>query len=70
MQAYVSALDIAIAHTGLGQVDSAIVWLDNAFQEKDSELFLFPVEPRFNSLRGDPRFATLLDRYWAAAASR
>jgi serine/threonine-protein kinase len=70
MQAYVSALDVAIAYTGLGQVDSAMVWLDNAFEEKDGELFLFPVEPRFNSLRADPRFTKLLNRYWAGAASR
>jgi serine/threonine-protein kinase len=70
IQAYVSALDIAIAHTGLGQVDSAMVWLEEAFEEKDSELFLFPVEPRFKSLRADPRFRELLNRYWAGAASR
>ena len=70
MQAYVSALDIAIAHTGLDQTDSAIVWLNAAFEEKDGELFLFPVEPRLKSLRADPRFTGLLNRYWASTPSR
>ena len=70
IQAYVSALDIAIAHVGLGQVDSAMVWLTAAFNEKDSELFLFPVEPRFKGLRADPRFTELLNRYWASTVSR
>jgi eukaryotic-like serine/threonine-protein kinase len=70
IQAYVSALDIAIAHTGLGQVDSAMAWLNTAFEEKGGELFLLPVEPRFKSLHADPRFTALLDRYWASTPSR
>ena len=70
IQAYVSAFDIAIAYAGLGPVDSAMAWLDRAFEEKDGELFLFPVEPRFKSLRADPRFTALLNRYWASTPSR
>jgi tetratricopeptide (TPR) repeat protein len=70
IQAYVSAFDIAIAYVGLGPVDSAMAWLDKAFEEKDGELFLFPVEPRLKSLRADPRFTALLNRFWASTPSR
>jgi serine/threonine-protein kinase len=70
IQPYVSALDIAIAHVGLGQSDSALAWLNRALEDKGGDIFLLPVEPRFRSLRGDPRFAALLDRYWASAAPR
>ncbi|MBI1723824.1 MAG: protein kinase [Gemmatimonadetes bacterium] len=65
---YVSALDIAIAHVGLGQSDSALVWLNRAFDDKGSDFFLLPVEPRFRSLRADPRFRALLNRYWIASS--
>jgi len=70
IQPYVAAFDVAIAYVGLGPADSALAWLDRAFREKDGELFLFPVEPRLQGLRADPRFAALLDRYWAHTPSR
>ena len=68
IQPYVSALDIAIAHEGLGQSDSALAWLNTAFVDKGGDIFLLPLEPRFRRLRADPRFATLLHRYWASTS--
>ena len=64
IQSYVSALDIAVAYAGLEQTDSALVWLSTAYDERASELFLIPLDPRFEAMRSDPAFRSLLDLHW------
>lgn len=61
-QQYVPSYWIALVYTALGDRGSAFTWLDKAVQERSSWLAWIKVEPRFDSLRGDPRFAALLDR--------
>lgn len=63
-QPYVSALDLSVAFAGLGEQDSAFTWLQEAYDERASELFLIPLDPRFADLRADPRFRDLLERHW------
>ncbi len=59
---YVSPLDIAILHTGLNQRDQAFEWLEKANKERCSRLIWLKPEPRFDKLRSDPRFQSLLRR--------
>jgi hypothetical protein len=61
-QRYVSADAIALIHAGLGEQEQAFAWLDKAYTERSSGLVFLKVEPRFDSLRADPRFADLLRR--------
>ena len=59
---YVSSYYIALVYTGLGEKDKAFEWLEKAFEERESYFNLFRVEPVFDTLRPDPRFASLLSR--------
>ncbi|HEV8486879.1 MAG TPA: winged helix-turn-helix domain-containing protein [Blastocatellia bacterium] len=45
-----------------GEHDKAFQWLERAYDIHDSEVFNLKVEPRFDSLRGDPRYQNLLRR--------
>jgi tetratricopeptide (TPR) repeat protein len=61
-QEYVPAVAIALIYAGLGEKDQAFTWLDKAYEERAFELTWLKVEPRWDSLRSDPRFADLLRR--------
>jgi len=58
----VSAWALASIHAGLGEKEEALHWLDRAFEERDSSLVWLKVHPRFDALRGEPRFEALLER--------
>lgn len=53
---------IAAVYAALGERDTAFQFLERAFRERDSLLVYLKVEPMFNPLRADPRFAALLTR--------
>jgi tetratricopeptide (TPR) repeat protein len=56
------ALDLAIVYVGLGQSDAAFTWLDRAYEQLSYQLIYLKVDPRFDSLRADPRYAALVRR--------
>jgi hypothetical protein len=39
-----------------------VAWLEQAFNERDSQLTYMKVEPAFDEVRSDPRFHQLLQR--------
>ena len=59
---YVPSYWIALVHVGLGDRDRAFEWLERANRERSAWLAWIKVEPRFDSLRSDPRFPLLLRR--------
>ena len=59
---YVPGTQIGVIYGGLGELDQAFEWLDRAYEEQDWFLVWLEVDPMYDPLRGDPRFATLLDR--------
>jgi eukaryotic-like serine/threonine-protein kinase len=61
-QRYVSAYNIAQIHARLQQKDQSLAWLENAFNQRDSQLPYMRVEPAFDEIRSDPRFQQLLQR--------
>ncbi|MGH2374875.1 MAG: tetratricopeptide repeat protein, partial [bacterium] len=61
-QRYVSSIRFAVVYLGLGENDQVFQWLDRAFEERDGFLAYLKVEPRFDTLRGDPRFGDLMLR--------
>jgi len=61
-QRYVSPLDLAIVYTGLGDKEQAFEQLEKAYQDRTGWLINLKVEPRFDSLRSEPRFKDLLRR--------
>jgi serine/threonine-protein kinase len=59
---YFSPHLIALVHTALGEVDSAFVWLEEAYHVRDAALVWVNVEAGFDGLRDDARFDDLLRR--------
>jgi len=57
---YIAADDIAAVYIGLGETDRAFAWLRRACEERATALVNINVEPAFDSVRGDRRFADLL----------
>jgi TolB-like protein/Tfp pilus assembly protein PilF len=60
--AYVSSIHFAVLHTKLGQNDKAFAWLEKAFEERQPWLGQLRVDPQFEALRSDRRFADLVRR--------
>jgi class 3 adenylate cyclase/Tfp pilus assembly protein PilF len=59
---YIPSYWIALIFVGLGDIDAAVAWLERAYEERSSWLLWIGVEPRFDPLRTDSRFASLLRR--------
>ncbi len=59
---YVSEFRIALIYTGLGEMDKVFECLEKAHKERNADLAELKVEPRFDSLRSDPRFKALLKK--------
>ncbi len=59
---FVSPAELAILYNALGMRELAFESLERAFAERDFQLPLINVEPEYDTLRDDPRFADLLRR--------
>ena len=61
-QRFVTAFGVALVHAGRGRIDEALRWLDRDFDERSHWLVWLRLDPRWESLRSDPRFAELISR--------
>jgi TolB-like protein/Tfp pilus assembly protein PilF len=61
-QRYTSPGDFAVVYAALGEREQAFLWLEKAFDERDSWMPYLKVEPLFDPLRSDPRFQDLQRR--------
>jgi len=59
---YIQPYGFALIHTGLGENDEALEWLERAYQDRNGWMVSLQVEPRLDPLRSDPRFQDLLRR--------
>jgi TolB-like protein/DNA-binding winged helix-turn-helix (wHTH) protein/Flp pilus assembly protein TadD len=59
---FVPALSLAGFAARLGDNEQAFRWLEKAYEEQDGELVELKIDPRFESLRADPRYTDLLRR--------
>jgi hypothetical protein len=57
---YVPAFHLATIYAGLGEKDQALTSLEKAYADRSVLLASIGVEPEFDSLRSEPRFAALL----------
>jgi len=58
---------IAGQYTLSGDKESAFAWLEKAYAAHQADLVSIKIEPAFDPLRSDPRFADLLRRVGFAA---
>ncbi len=59
---YVPPVYVARVHAAMGENAQALALLNRAFQERSDQLTGLRVDPAFDRLRADPRFADLLRR--------
>jgi DNA-binding winged helix-turn-helix (wHTH) protein/TolB-like protein/Tfp pilus assembly protein PilF len=59
---FVTSYGVALVHAGLGQTDAAFAALGKAFDERSNWLVWLRLDPRWKSLRADPRFSQLVSR--------
>jgi tetratricopeptide (TPR) repeat protein len=59
---YVPCFHLALAHTGLGNLDAAFAALDQAWIDRDPALASLGAEPRFEPLRADARYGEIVGR--------
>lgn len=59
---YVPPYAPALVHLGLGHDDEALDWLDRAFETRDVHLAFLPNDVKWDPLRANPRFVSLIER--------
>jgi DNA-binding winged helix-turn-helix (wHTH) protein/TolB-like protein/lipoprotein NlpI len=59
---FVTSYGIALVHASLGENDAAFAALEKAFEERSNWLVWLRLDPRWNVLRADARFAVLVSR--------
>ena len=59
---YVPPAAFLNAYLGLGDKEEAFAWMERAAEERSNIMQFLKVHPFFDSIRGDPRFATYLRR--------
>lgn len=59
---FVSSYVIALLNTALGDKDAALRDLEKAYEQRDNNLIFLAVDPGLRGLRGDSRYARLLER--------
>lgn len=63
---YVSPLYFAAVHTGLGEKEEALEWLERAYHQRTDRLVYLGVDPIADPLRSIPRFKELLRKIGVA----
>ena len=59
---YIPPYNIALVYNGLGEHEKALDYLEKGFAEKDVRMVFLKVEPKWNNLRNESRFADLIRR--------
>jgi serine/threonine-protein kinase len=61
-QQYVRAEYLAMGHAAVGQLDQAFEALERAYQARSAGLVYLHLDPGYEPLRNDPRYASLVQR--------
>ncbi|MEP7212022.1 MAG: tetratricopeptide repeat protein [Acidobacteriota bacterium] len=61
-EGFVPSSSFALLFAGLGDKDQAFLRLEKAYEEHEFQLQWLAIEPRWDSLRSDPRFTNLISR--------
>ncbi|HEX9162599.1 MAG TPA: protein kinase [Thermoanaerobaculia bacterium] len=56
---YVDPFLFAVVHLGLNERDQTLAWLNKSVEGRSARVFSMASDPKFDELRGDPRFIAL-----------
>jgi TolB-like protein/Tfp pilus assembly protein PilF len=59
---YISAASFAFIYAALGENDQAIAYLEKGYEERAFQMQFLKVDPRWDKLKGDPRFQEILKK--------
>ena len=59
---YVPRYNIAVVHLALVEQDEVFAWLEKAYEEHDVLMSFLKIDPKWDSVRSDPRFVAILER--------
>jgi len=59
---YVIPAKVALLYAALGDTDSTFAWLERGYEGRDAYMTFLKVEPLYDTVRNDPRFARLVRR--------
>jgi eukaryotic-like serine/threonine-protein kinase len=62
MQGRLDPVWIGLIYAALGDKERSFIWLDKAYETKSDTLLFLKVDPKYDSLRSDPRFSDLMRR--------
>jgi eukaryotic-like serine/threonine-protein kinase len=62
MQGRLDPVWIGLIYAALGDKELSFIWLDKAYRVNSDNLLFLKVDPKFDSLRSDPRFSDLMRR--------
>jgi hypothetical protein len=61
-QHYVRSEYLAMGHAAIGDMDRAFESLERAYQARSAGLIYLHLDPGYDPLRGDPRYAEMVNR--------
>ena len=61
-QHYVSSFEFATIYAGLDDADSAMLWLEKSYGQRESQMPFIESDERLNSLHSDSRYQILIHR--------
>jgi TolB-like protein/Flp pilus assembly protein TadD len=61
-QRFVPPYHIALLYNALGEREETFKWLERAIAVSDAKVAFLKVEPKWNNLRGDPKFQEIMKR--------
>lgn len=59
---YIAPFYVGIVYIGLGEQETAMNWLEKAYEDRSNGLVFLKVDPQLDPLRSNPRFQSLLRR--------
>jgi serine/threonine-protein kinase len=62
-------LELAWLQFALGETDFGLRWMQKALEDRSFDLISIKVDPRFDALKGDPRFETIARRMGVASSA-
>jgi len=60
---------VALVYAALGETDEAFEWLEKSYQKHEESLCSIGIDPKFDSIRDDPRFNEILKKVGLSSKS-